>query len=228
MCNRYDPPSKQALRDRFRVEPPEGEYAGSIGPLQRGPYLTSREALIGQWGLIPDSSPTKRPTTRNRKPLSTNNARRESVATAASFARPWAQGQRCLVPADAYYEPCWETGRSVLWRFNRADGHPWALAGLWNDWTDPETGEIVHSYTMLTQNCDGHSLLARMHKPELDSVTKLPLAEQDKRSVVPIEERDWDAWLNGSVQDAEGLIQVPPMELFVAGPVEAQRQTSLL
>jgi hypothetical protein len=81
---------------------------------------------------------------------------------------------------------------------------------------------------MLTQNCDGHPLLARMHKPELDPVTKLPLAEQDKRSVVPIEEQDWDAWLNGRVGDAERLIQLPPVEAIVAGPVEVQRQGSLL
>jgi hypothetical protein len=80
----------------------------------------------------------------------------------------------------------------------------------------------------LTQNCDGHPLLARMHKPELHPVTKVPLAEQDKRSVVPIEEKDWDAWLNGTLEQAEALIVVPGIEIFTAGPIEVPRQASLL
>jgi hypothetical protein len=80
---------------------------------------------------------------------------------------------------------------------------------------------------MLTQNCDGHPLLARMHKPELDPGTKLPLAEQDKRAVVPIEEADWDQWLNGSLDQADALIQVPPAEIFAAGPVVETRQGGL-
>jgi putative SOS response-associated peptidase YedK len=154
MCNRYDPTPKRGLHDFFRVQPPIEDYAGSIGPLQRGPYLTAREAFVGQWGLIPDTSPTKRPATRNGMPLSTNNARREGVSKAVSFVSSWAKGRRCLVPADAFYEPCWETGGAVLWRFQRTDGRPWALAGLWSDWTDPRTGEIHHSYTMILRVLD--------------------------------------------------------------------------
>ena len=43
----------------------------------------------------------------------------------------------------------WETGRNVWWRFKRADGAPWSLAGLWNTWTDKTTGEVHESYTMI-------------------------------------------------------------------------------
>ena len=35
------------------------------------------------------------------------------------------------------------------WRFKRADGAPWSLAGLWNVWTDKATGETHESYTMI-------------------------------------------------------------------------------
>lgn len=38
-------------------------------------------------------------------------------------------------------EPYWGTGKNIWWRFWREDGEPWALAGLWSEWTDPETGE---------------------------------------------------------------------------------------
>ncbi|RYG85495.1 MAG: hypothetical protein EON58_22930, partial [Alphaproteobacteria bacterium] len=94
------------------------------------------------------------------------------------------------------------------------DGEPWALAGLWSVWTDPETGELVPSYTMITQNCDAHPLLRRMHKPD----PKLPADQQDKRAVVPLEPGLWDEWLNGSIEQAEGLIKLPPEHLFAAGP----------
>ena len=81
--------------------------------------------------------------------------------------------------------------RCEWWRFRRADGQPWGLAGLWSVWTDKATGDAHESYTMLTLNADAHPLMGRMHKPEVDPKTKqkLPLERQDKRSVIPIEGR---------------------------------------
>lgn len=76
-----------------------------------------------------------------------------------------------------------EGGVHVPWHFRRRDGDLWGLAGLYNDWTDPVTGEIVSSYTMLTLNCNGHPLLSRMRK----LYPKLSPDRQDKRTVVPLE-----------------------------------------
>jgi putative SOS response-associated peptidase YedK len=95
----------------------------------------------------------------------------------------WRRGQRCLIPCAWYQEPNWETGKNIWWRMRRADGAPWALGGIWSEWTDPASGEIVPSYSMITINCDGHPLLGRLHKPD----PKLPDDAQDKRSVVPLE-----------------------------------------
>jgi putative SOS response-associated peptidase YedK len=67
----------------------------------------------------------------------------------ASYKQPWSRGQRCVIPALAFFEPNWESGRHVPWIFRRADGLPWGLAGLWNLWADPQTGELVESYTMI-------------------------------------------------------------------------------
>jgi putative SOS response-associated peptidase YedK len=82
-------------------------------------------------------------------PYSTQNARFEEITTKASYRDPWRHGKRCIVPAWSFDEPCWETGRNVWWRFRRADGTPFGLAGLWNTWTDKASGEIVESYTMI-------------------------------------------------------------------------------
>lgn len=226
MCNRYRPVSVTVVRDVFGftlLEQPQPLYATQgIGPWQAGPFIRAGAAVVGQWGLIPWFSATRRPAGRGGRPISTNNCRIETVATAPSFKAPWARGQRCLIPALDYDEPYWGSGRNVWWRFARRDAAPWALAGIWNEWTDPRTGEVVPSYTMLTQNCDAHPLLNRMHKPD----PAPPPHAQDKRSVVPIEREHWDQWLHGSSEDAMALVKLPPEELFLHGPADPAPHTT--
>ena len=116
--------------------------------------------------------------------------------------------------AWSFDEPNWETGKNVWWRFRRADGAPWALAGLWNRWRDPASGELVESYTMLTINADLHPLMSRMHKPD----PRLPPDQQDKRSVIAIEMQDIDQWLAGTVREAAQLLRLAPVDVFEAEP----------
>ena len=68
---------------------------------------------------------------------------------------------------------------------------------------------------MLTLNADIHPLMNRMHKPD----PKLGPDRQDKRSVVPIELEDVDAWLNGSPEAAAALVRLAPAQVFDAGHV---------
>ena len=187
-----------------------------IFPRAPGPFIRAardstepaRELVIGQWGLIPWFA--KAP----KLSYSTNNARAEELAAKPAYKHPWQHGKRCIIPALSFDEPNWETGRNVWWRFRRTDGEPWGLAGLWNAWTDPSTGEIHESYTMLTLNADAHPLMSRMHKPD----PKLAPDMQDKRSVVPIEPEDVDVWLFGTQAEAKNLLRVPRVEAFAAGP----------
>ena len=137
-----------------------------------------------------------------------------ATAPSTSYKLPWARGQRCIIPAQAFFEPNWESGRHVPWCFRRRDGAPWGLAGLWNTWVDKATGEVVESYTMLTINADAHPLMRRMHKPD----PKLGPEQQDKRSVVPIEAEDVDTWLCAPVTQAAQLVRLAPEPLFEAAP----------
>ena len=205
---------------RFAVGAPVGAYGATVAPLKPGPIVMPGRALVAQWGLIPPGSKTTVPMLPNGQRMSTNNARRERLVTAPTYRDAWRKGQRCIIPADSYDEPYWGTGKNVWWRFWRADGEPWALAGIWSEWTDPATGEVVPSYSMITQNCDGHPLLGLMHKPD----PNLPVEQQDKRAGVPLAPGDWDQWLNGSPEQADALIQVPPVELFRHGAAEPGKQ----
>jgi putative SOS response-associated peptidase YedK len=209
MCNLYQSTPRDKINFRFLVTLPLLDYAETIAPLKAGPFVMSGGAsAVGQWGLIPHNSKTRKPMTTTGRPMSTNNARRETLATAWTYRFPWARGQRCLIPCDSFDEPYWGTGKNIWWRFARADGEPWALAGIWSEWTDLETGEVVPSYSMITQNCDAHPLLRLMHRPD----PKLPPDAQDKRAVVPIESEHWDQWLHGPQEQAEALIGLPSME----------------
>ncbi len=222
MCNVYAPPSPERLgRPNLK-----GLYGAYVAPLKPGPYLTAGDVIVGQWGMIG-------PKNKTRKPFGmTNNARRETMATLPTYRGPWSNGQRCLIPADAFDEPYYPNThiqtKSIGWRFWRADGEPWMLAGLWAEWTDPETGELVPNYTMITQNCDGHPLLSLMHKPERDKEGQVLLPQkQDKRAVVPLERERWDEWLHGSVTQADALIQLPTLEVFRHGAADMAKSIPL-
>ena len=229
MCARYTPPRWDEMHGVHRALPEENLPVGPIFPRGRGAFIRHapapeaeapepvRELVVAQWGLIPSFAKA------TKLPYSTSNARWETVPTAASFRQPWARDQRCIIPAQEFFEPNWESGRNRWWSFRRADGQPFGLAGLWNAWLDRETGQLVESYTMLTINADAHPLMSRMHKPD----PKLGPDQQDKRSVVVVEPADWDRWLVGSKPEAIELLKLAPVEVFDDGPEEAEALGSL-
>ena len=218
MCTRYVSPEAAAIERHWRIgrgQPfrwPRTElFPKYAGPFLRaaGPQATPCiEVTLGQWWLIADGASERVPQAK------TCNARWEDLARRWSFKGPWQRGQRCIIPAECFYEPNWESGRHEPWCFRAADGSPWGLAGLWNEWVDQATGESYLSYAMLTQNADQHDLMKRMHKPD----PKLPPHAQDKRSVVPIAACDAAAWLFGSLTEATSMIRPAPVEWFDARP----------
>ena len=211
MCNLYHLAPRDHVERHFRTLLPDGYREAVVGPYGDGLIVRSAagglQALMAQWGMIAPGSRARRPESRA---ILTNNARAESIADRPTYRDAWRQGRRCLIPCAWYQEPNWETGRNIWWRLRRADGQPWALGGIWSTWTDPASGEIVPSYSMITVNCDGHPLLARLHKPD----ARLAADAQDKRSVVALEPEQWSAWLGGSQEQARALLQAPALSVI--------------
>lgn len=218
MCTRYVSPTDAEIERHWHVSGQRPWPGGTLFPRSQGAFIRralksegfERELVLGPWGLIPWFAKEA------RLPYATVNARSEEMAHKASYKQPWARGQRCIIPAVSFDEPCWESGRNVWWRFRRADGSPWGLAGLWNTWIDKATGEVHESYTMLTMNADAHPLMRRMHKPD----PKLGPDQQDKRSVVAIEPEDVDLWLHGTPEQARSLIRLTPADEMDGGPAQ--------
>ncbi|SEL10910.1 Putative SOS response-associated peptidase YedK [Roseateles sp. YR242] len=244
MCNLYHMTPKNDLEVYVRRHlsklwlPEQDPTRPFVGPFDTGLFLRAGQGdseltgALGQWALIrPGASARKdmmqpKPVPGKKapapRPRTTNNARLETVATSPTFRAAWNEGRRCLIPAQWYQEPNWETGRNIWWQLRRADGLPWMLAGIWNEWVDPMTGEVVPNYAMLTCNCDGHPLLGRLHRPD----ARLPAEAQDKRAVMHLEPHEWDAWLRGSEPQARALLRTREPAFFDAQ--DAHRTDALL
>lgn len=156
-----------------------------------------RELLTGSFGLIPHWS--KDATIARR----TYNARSETVQEKPSYRDAWKLSRHCIIPAEAIFEPDWRSGKAVATRITRADGMPMGIAGLWSAWKGP-TGDVTHSYTMLTINADDHPFMRQYHKPE-----------DEKRMVVILDETDYDAWLSVPVADSSAFLRQFPADNLI-------------
>jgi len=214
MCSHY-----QAIQDYerylqyFGVAPPRGLDKTDLWPGYASSFIRAhphadvgdeaippREALSGLFGLVPHwSLDTK--ITRH-----TYNARSETVAVRPSFRDAWKLGRHCIIPADAFYEPDWRSGRPVPTRIARVDGKPMGIAGLWSVWKSPQ-GEVVHSYTMLTINSANHALMRQFHKPT-----------DEKRMVVILPDDAYDAWLQARSEQSRAFLHQYPAQLLQAKP----------
>src|SRR5262249_37177198 len=133
----------------------------------------------------------------------TANARIETIGQKNSFARHWKAGQLALIPATAFYEPNWETGKAVRWKIGLPGWGPFAIAGLWRAWPD---GAV--SFPMPTLNAAAHPLMKRFHKPG-----------DEKRGVVVLPREDWEEWLAcRDPERARTMLRLMPADQLIAEP----------
>jgi len=136
----------------------------------------------------------------------TYNARAETVAVKPSYKNAWVKRHYALALADTFYEPCYESGKAVRTAIKQSNGEPMAIASIWDTWTEPESGELIVSFSMLTIDASGHPVMQRMHKPE-----------DEKRTVVPLRPELFGAWLNATPQEAQTLLRLDSIpELVLA------------
>ncbi|MFD2570403.1 SOS response-associated peptidase [Spirosoma soli] len=112
-----------------------------------------------QWGLIPRWAKTRDDAADIR--TKTINARSETVYEKPSYRSAAQSGKRCLIPVTGFYE--WHTMGSKKFPFyiTSTSQKITSIAGLWDEWPDPETGELIATYTLLTT--DANPLLAAIH-----------------------------------------------------------------
>lgn len=179
MCGRYDlNESPQMLMLYFFLDELAEEYRNAdVRPTNQAPIIREGEggrlASPARWGLIPSWAKDE------KIAQHTFNARGETVAEKPSF-RAAFKRRRCIVPASAFFE--WQAvpgeKKKRKLRFASPDGKPLALAGLWERWQQPGTGETIDSYTIITTKAN--ELMAPIH---------------DRMPVI-LGASDWNAWLD--------------------------------
>ncbi len=131
------------------------------------PIVTRQEPgklQLVRWGLIPHWAKTAHDAADIR--ARTINARSETIYEKPSYRQAARKGQRCLIPITGFYE--WHTvgnpaksTKKFPFYITATDASITSVAGLWDEWPDPETGELIRTYTLLTT--DANSLLAVIH-----------------------------------------------------------------
>ena len=139
---------------------------------------------VATWGLVPSW-------VKDREHLkkiwnNTLNARGETIFEKPSF-RSSAKNMRCIVYVDGFYEHHHFNGNTYPFFVYRKDGNPMALAGLWSEWQDEETGGVLVSFSIVTTT--GNSLLAKIHNNPKLKGPRMPFI---------LLEAEEDVWLYGT------------------------------
>ncbi len=131
------------------------------------------------WGLIPSWAKDDE----IRK--NTLNARIEMVEEKPSFKN--CLNNRCLVIVTGYFEWHWNDAKGKekeKYIINSQENEIFCLAGLYSNWLNPSTGDIVNTYTILTTEADKTMQYVHNHK---------------KRMPVMINRIDERKWLDDSI-----------------------------
>ena len=148
MCGRYSvlPKAKGDSKAAKLLAAHLKEAHYNAAPSQHLPVITNTQPDTVQffsWGLQPfwakDGKAVKR----------SINARAETLTEKSSF-RNLLKTKRCLVPADGFFE--WQANPQgkVPYRILLKDEDTFSFAGLWDEWLDKSTGELLHTYTIIT------------------------------------------------------------------------------
>jgi len=161
-----------------------------------------RELVPMRWGLVPNwwSEPLK------GLKLATFNARAETAETKPLFRYAFRRS-RCLIPVSGYYE--WRNtpgGKQPYYFTARDDSPALTVAGLWDEWNNPESGEALKSCTMMIT--DANDFVREVHN----------------RMPALLAEKDFEPWLSGAA--GIELLLPAPNELLQRWPVSKRVNSS--
>lgn len=120
------------------------------------------EAALFTWGLIP--SWTRDEVTAFRNRVGTVNARVETIREKPSF-RGLYQNRHCLIIADGFFEFRELNNTKYPYYIRLNSEHAFTMAGLYDHWIHPQTGEVFKTFTILTTRAN--SLMEKIHNRKM-------------------------------------------------------------
>lgn len=169
----FDVPPPPAVEPRYNIAPSQQVWVvRSDGDRNRLDHM--------KWGLIP--SWAKDP----RIGSHTINARCETVSEKPAF-RHAIKYNRCIVPANGFYDWLHIGNKKQPYYFHMADSGPMGFAGLWEQWQPPGEEEFLETFSILTT-----------------AANELVAPIKDRIPVI-LRPDDCGLWLNKNLHDPEQL-----------------------
>jgi putative SOS response-associated peptidase YedK len=188
--NRYGVP----FLDPDNYRPSYYYHAFSLPELPAICSEKTNEIQLLRWGLIP--SWTKSAGEARIVMNKTFNARGETIRYKPIYSGSF-NSKRCIIPVRGFFE--WQhTGKEKKpWYIYHHRNDIMSIAGLYDEWTNIETGEYLRTFSIITT--EANDLLAVIHNSK-------------KRMPVILDEPSEKKWidLSASHDDAQGLLRPFP------------------
>ena len=203
MCGRYILAPQAKSEAAFGVKRVHWRDSPSynVAPPREVPVIRTTSAADGgervgvmmRWGLIPPFLKGENPK------FPTINARIETMETSPAFRDAWKKGQRCIVPAEGFYE--WQMMPDAPrqpWFIGLANKEVMPFAGLWERSVKADR-TVVESFAIIT--LPANDFMAKIHN-------------EGQRMPAILRTEDLEAWLNGTTEQARAaLIPFPGDQL---------------
>lgn len=151
------------------------------------PIITANESgwqlELAHWEFIAPWTKSKAELAESRKKFTTLNATAEKLFESRMY-KASAEKKRCLVLSTGFYE--WRhykpagASKEIAYPYyiHAADHSLMLMAGIYSDWMDKETGELIRNFAIVTTEANG--LMAQIHNKKKRMPTILPkeLAEK--------------------------------------------------
>lgn len=209
MCGRYSviPKAKGESKVARLLEKHLKDAHYNAAPSQILPVVTNKQPDTIQffsWGLQPfwakDAKSIKR----------SINARAETLTEKPSF-RSLLSSKRCLVPADGFYEWMVTPQGKVPHRILLKDEELFSFAGLWDEWIDKRSGEVLHTYTIITT--EANELVKPIHD-------RMPVILSKEEEVLWLDEHESQADLLSLLKPyAANQMKTYPVSPLVNSPL---------
>jgi putative SOS response-associated peptidase YedK len=148
------------------------------------------------WGLIP-------PWVKNEEDAykmsnQTLNARGETIFEKLSFKNS-AKKKRCIIYLDAFFEYFHFKGKTYPYHISLRNGDPLIVAGLYNNWVNVETGEIIETVSIITTKAN--EFMKKIHNNPKAKEARMPaILDKNKQ----------DIWL-GNLDEASVKMLIRPL-----------------
>lgn len=180
--------TREYLEERYKVkfDKPEEYKQGYFFSAFTKPKLPvillkdEKKAELKNWGLVPywiKSRETAEDISKN-----TLNARIETISQKPSF-RQAIKKRRCIIPAEGFFEWRDFNKKKYPYFIYPSNYETFSLAGIYEDWEDKNTGEILSTFSIVTTKAEG--IMEKIHNTK----KRMPLVLSPDRE---------DLWLKQS------------------------------